>query len=258
MHDVGHSMFSFAWAGKPELAQPAGPSSHQLLYGFWTLEYGHARMNPPEFSVRRATVEDLAGLKLLWERAGLQVLDLEKRLTEFQLAVTPVGDLMGAVGLHIVGRDGLLHSEAFTQPEHSEPLRPLLWERVRNLARNHGLVRMWTREEAPFWLQAGFAEASPELLKKLPVALGDGHQRWLTMQLREETVPSLSLEQEFELFQQASKASTEEVMAQARKLRALANIIAWVVLGAALLVVGFYGLRQLQLPKDPAPPVQPQ
>jgi N-acetylglutamate synthase-like GNAT family acetyltransferase len=213
-------------------------------------------MNPPEFSVRRATIEDLAGLKLLWERARLQVLDLEKRLTEFQLAVTPVGDLMGAVGLHIVGKDGLLHSEAFTQPEQSEPLRLLLWERVRNLARNHGLVRMWTREEAPFWLQAGFAEATSELLKKLPAALGDGHQRWLAMQLKEETVPTLSLEQEFELFQQASKASTEEVMAQARKLRSVANVIAWVALGAAVLVVGFYFLHQLKLPKDAVPPVQ--
>jgi len=215
-------------------------------------------MNPPEFSVRRATVEDLGGLKLLWERAGLQVLDLEKRLTEFQLAVTPVGDLMGAVGLHIVGKEGRLHSEAFTQPEQSEPLRLLLWERVRNLARNHGLVRMWTREEAPFWLQAGFAEASSELLKKLPAALGDGHQRWLAMQLKEETVPSLSLEQEFELFQQASKASTEEVMAQARRLRTVANVIAWVVLAAAMLVVGFYGWRQLTLPKASATPVQPR
>jgi N-acetylglutamate synthase-like GNAT family acetyltransferase len=213
-------------------------------------------MNPPEFSVRRATIEDLAGLKLLWERARLQVLDLEKRLTEFQLAVTPVGDLMGAVGLHIVGKDGLLHSEAFTQPEQSEPLRLLLWERVRNLARNHGLVRMWTREEAPFWLQAGFAEATSELLKKLPAALGDGHQRWLAMQLKEETVPTLSLEQEFELFQQASKASTEEVMAQARKLRSVANVIAWVALGAAVLVVGFYFLHQLKLPKEAVPPVQ--
>jgi len=213
-------------------------------------------MNPPEFSVRRATVEDLGGLKLLWERAGLQVLDLEKRLTEFQLAVTPVGDLMGAVGLHIVGKDGLLHSEAFTQPEQSESLRLRLWERVRNLARNHGLVRMWTREEASFWLQAGFAEAGSELLKKLPAALGDGHQRWLAMQLKEETVPTLSLEQEFELFQQASKASTEEVLAQARKLRTVANVIAWVALGAALLVVGFYFLHQPRLPKDPVPPVQ--
>lgn len=215
-------------------------------------------MNPPEINVRRATVEDLGGLKLLWERAGLQVLDLEKRLTEFQLAVTPAGDLMGAVGLHIIGKDGLLHSEAFTRPEQSEPLRLLLWERARNLARNHGLVRMWTREEAPFWLQAGFAEASSELLKKLPAALGDGHQRWLAMQLKEETAPNLSLEQEFELFQQASKASTEEVMAQARKLRTVANVIAWAVLAAALLVVCFYGLRQLRLTKEPASQAQPQ
>jgi len=96
------------------------------------------------------------------------------------------------------------------------------------------------------------------VLKKLPAALGDGHQRWLAMQLKEETVPTLSLEQEFELFQQASKASTEEVMAQARRLRTVANVIAWVVLAAAMLVVGLYGWRQLTLPKASTTPVQPR
>ena len=211
-------------------------------------------MNPPGVSVRRATVEDLGGLKLLWERARLQVLDLEKRLTEFQLAVSPAGDLLGAVGLHISGKEGLLHSEAFSQPEESESLRLLLWERVRNLARNHGLVRMWTREAASFWLQAGFAETTSEPLKRLPATLGDPRKRWLALQLREETAPTLSLEHEFELFQQASRASTEEVMAQAQKLRTAANVIAWVALGAALLVVGFYGLRQHRQPRQDAPP----
>jgi N-acetylglutamate synthase-like GNAT family acetyltransferase len=213
-------------------------------------------MNPPEFSVRRATVEDLGGLKLLWERAGLQVLDLERRLTEFQLAVSPTGDLLGAVGLRIAGKDGLLHSEAFSQPERGESLRLLLWERLRNLARNHGMVRMWTLEEAPFWLQAGFAEATSEQLKSLPGALGDAHKRWLALQLKEETAPAFSLEHEFELFQQASRVSTEEVMAQARKLRTAANVIAWVALGAALVVVGFYGFRQLVPGKATAPPAQ--
>src|SRR5256886_8983337 len=36
-------------------------------------------MNASELTVRRATVDDLDGLKQLWERARLQVLDLEKR-----------------------------------------------------------------------------------------------------------------------------------------------------------------------------------
>ena len=34
-------------------------------------------MNSPEYTARRATVDDLSGLKILWERARFQVLDLE-------------------------------------------------------------------------------------------------------------------------------------------------------------------------------------
>ncbi len=213
-------------------------------------------MSPPEFVVRRATVEDLGGLKILWERSGLQVLDLEKRLTEFQLAVTPAGDLLGAVGLHILGKEAELHSEALTQPELGDALRALLWERIRSLARNHGLVRLWTREPAPFWLRAGFAEATSELLGRLPAAFGDAHQRWSAMQLREEGLPTLSLEQEFELFQQASRASADQVLAQARKLRTAANVIAGLALAAAVLVLGVYVLRQFKVNRGTPVPVQ--
>jgi N-acetylglutamate synthase-like GNAT family acetyltransferase len=210
-------------------------------------------MTPPEFIVRRATVEDLGGLKQLWERARLQVLDLEKRLTEFQLAVTPEGDLLGAVGLQIAGKEGLVHSEAFTQAEQGESLRGAFWERLRNLARNHGLVRLWTVEEASFWAQSGFAEPSADTLKKLPGSFGDNHRRWLALQLKDDAAPSLSLEQEFEIFQQSSRASMEEMMSQARKLRTLANVIAWVALGVVVALVAFYGLRHLQQTRASGP-----
>jgi N-acetylglutamate synthase-like GNAT family acetyltransferase len=209
-------------------------------------------MSLPEFVVRRATVDDLAGLQILWERARLQVLDLEKHLTEFQLAVSWEGDLVGAIGLRVQGKDGLLHSEAFTRPETEDQYRPAIWERVRNLARNHGLVRVWTLEQAPFWHQTGFAEVSAEELKKLPAALGAPHSRWLALQLREDAAVSLSLEQEFELFQQASRAGTEEVLAQARKLKLLANIIAAVVFVLAAGWVGVLAVRHYRHVK-PAP-----
>jgi N-acetylglutamate synthase-like GNAT family acetyltransferase len=209
-------------------------------------------MNPPEFVVRRATVDDLDGLKILWERARLQVLDLEKHLTEFQLAVSMEGDLLGVVALRIQGKDGLLHSEAFTQPETEEQYRGALWERIHNLARNHGLVRIWTREEAPFWHQTGFTEASAEQLKKFPPGWGDPHTRWLVLTLREDVAVVLSLEQEFEVFQQASRASTEEVIAQARKLKIFANVLAAVVLVLVALLIGTLALRHSRQAK-PAP-----
>src|SRR2546426_9675403 len=117
-------------------------------------------MSEPQYSLRRATVDDLPGLKVLWERARLQVLDLEKRLTEFQLVVSDAGDLIGALGLHIEGKQGKLHSEAFSQPDQQDQFRPRLWERVQTVSRNHGLVRLWTQELSPFWHQAGFADAT--------------------------------------------------------------------------------------------------
>ena len=210
-------------------------------------------MDPSQYIVRRANVDDLGGLKLLWERSRLQVLDLEKHLTEFQLIVSLEGDLIGAIGLHVEGKQAHLHNEAFTQPEDEDAFRLMLWERLRTLARNHGLARLWTREEAPFWHQVGFADAEPELLKKLPPGFGDTRGRWLTIQLREDLAAVLSLEQEFELFQQASKAHTDEVMAQARRLKTFAYTVVFVVSAAILALGGYLVVKSLSGPARPIP-----
>jgi len=199
-------------------------------------------MNEPQYSLRRATVDDLAGLKILWERSRLQVLDLEKRLTDFQLIVSDAGDLIGAIGLHIEGKQGRVHSEAFAQPEQDAKFRDQVWERVQVLARNHGLVRLWTREAAPFWIrQAGFAEASPELVEKLPASFCDTPGRWLMLQLRDENLSAISIEREFELFQVSQKQETEKLMQMGRTLK----LITMVVLGIVLLVGGFYVVKLL-------------
>ena len=177
-------------------------------------------MNEPQYNLRRATVDDLPGLKILWDRARLQVLDLEKRLTDFQLLASDAGDLIGAIGLHIEGKQGQVHSEAFAQPEQDAQFREQVWGRIQVVARNHGLVRLWTREGAPFWQQqAGFAEASEELVKKRPASFGDAPGRWLMLQLREEHLAALSLEREFELFQAGQKQETEKLMQLGRKLK---------------------------------------
>ncbi len=197
-------------------------------------------MSEPQYSLRRATVDDLPGLKLLWERSRLQVLDLEKRLTDFQLVVSDAGDLIGAIGLHIEGRQGHVHSEAVAQPEQDAKFREQVWERIQVLARNHGLVRLWTREAAPFWQQqAGFAEASPELATKLPVGFGATPGRWLMLQLREENLSVLSIEREFELFQVSQKQETEKLMQLGRTLK----FMTVVVLGVVLLIGGFFVVK---------------
>jgi N-acetylglutamate synthase-like GNAT family acetyltransferase len=193
-------------------------------------------MNPAPFLVRRANVDDLGGLIKLWERAGLPALELEKHLTEFQLAATTGGELIGGVGLRVHAKQGWLHSEAFTHPEQADEARGQLWQRLQTLARNHGLVRIWTQESAPFWTHSGFVEPSAELQQKLPPAFNSGTPgRWLVLPFREETVEAISLDKEFELFQQSQRAATEEVLSQARKLKTLAYVVALVVAVAAII-----------------------
>ena len=157
-------------------------------------------MDPARFLVRRATVDDLNGLKELWTRAGLQVLDLERHLTEFQLISSDTGDLAGALALRLDGRHGLLHSEAFTQINEQDQFRQLLWDRIAVLSRNHGLSRIWTLESAPFWRQVGeFHDAESDELTKLPASFGPAHQRWRTILLRDEEHRGISLDHEIEV-----------------------------------------------------------
>jgi len=194
-------------------------------------------MNSPEYTARRATVDDLSGLKILWERARFQVLDLEKHLTEFQLIVSDAGDLIGALALHIEAKQGLLHSGAFAQPEQEEQFRPQLWERIQSVARNHGLNRLWTQEGASFWLQAGFVEGSAETLPRLPPGFGDRQARWLTLQLKDENVAALSIEHEFELFQTAQKEDTERLRRLGRTMKVTVFVVIGIVAAIGLLVI---------------------
>lgn len=183
-------------------------------------------MQPLGFTVRRATVDDLPLLKPLWARAGLPVLEEEKHLTEFQLMFADDGQLAGAVGLQIAGKSGRIHSEAFVNPEKEELQRPHLWARLRIVAKNHGLSRLWTTEPSPFWhREAGFAPATSDELKKLPAPFGNSHTAWQTLAIREESLEVISLEKEFELFQQQQMQSTSEAMRQARRLKWLAYVL---------------------------------
>ena len=107
------------------------------------------------FQVRRATLEDLPRLMPLWRMEHLPAALLEKRFTEFQVVLA--GDeLIGAVGLQIGSQQGKLHSEVFARPELAEASRPLIWERLQTIAHSHGLSRLWTRLDAPFWRGVGF------------------------------------------------------------------------------------------------------
>mgnify|MGYP003340309990 CR=1 FL=1 len=64
--------------------------------------------------------------------------------------------LAGVVGLQRHQHHGLLHSEVFADFGQADVLRPLLWERIRNYGRNHGLARLWMRETSQSWRLLGF------------------------------------------------------------------------------------------------------
>src|ERR1043166_7226931 len=203
-------------------------------------------MMTSNLQVRRSTVEDLPGLVPLWQQEDLPWQELEKRFKEFQVVGAPDGELLGAVGLQIVGVEGRLHSEVFAHAEQSDGLRELLWERVQVLAGNHGLVRVWTQFSTPFWNHNGFQSANSEVLAKLPGAFGSGGgaQPWQLVQLRNDAAAPLSVEKEFAAFKAMEKQRTEQLFRRAKVLRFIAATLLLAVFGLLVFwVLDWFGAR---------------
>lgn len=191
-------------------------------------------MNPPGYQVRRATLEDLDALTALWNSMKFSAADLKNRLTEFQVAQGADGKVAGAVGFQMLQRHGLIHSEAFEDFSMADQVRPLLWGRIQALAMNHGIVRLWTQENAPFWTHNGLQPADSNALQRMPESWNRSAPGWLTLRLKDEDV-LLSLDKEFALFKEAEKQNTAVTLNHARKLKTVATAIGATV--AFLLVV---------------------
>src|SRR5438309_10992102 len=123
--------------------------------------------------------------------------DLSKRITEFQVAEAADGKLAGGLGLQIAEKQGRVHSEAFSDFSLADQLRPMLWERVHAVAVNHGLLRLWTQEQAPFWNHCGLLKADAETLEKLPAVWRPLPSHWLTLKLKDDIETLVSLDKEF-------------------------------------------------------------
>lgn len=200
-------------------------------------------MHAAPYRVRRATVDDLPQLKAMWQAMAFTTPDLEKRLTEFQLAETAEGKIIGTVALQVISGQGLIHSEAFADFSVADDVRPLLWERLQAVAMNHGLFRLWTREEAPFWGRCGLAVAPDAVLSRLPERWRGAAIRWLTLQLRDETAGTHSVEREFDLFMAAERQRTQAALDRAKMLKTIATIVA-VMLAGVVLVASLYFLTR--------------
>jgi len=202
--------------------------NYQRLY----LAVDRAMMRPmttPNQQVRRATVEDLQKLVPLWQQENLRAEDLEKRFKEFQVVGGKNGEVLGAIGLQIAGHEGRLHSEVFAHHEQADALRETLWERIKIVANNFGLVRIWSQFVTPFWNRSGFQYASTEVLSKLPPGFAGDPNPWKFLQLREEVAAPQSIDKEFALFRQAEKERTEQMFRQARVLKIIAALVALAV-----------------------------
>jgi N-acetylglutamate synthase-like GNAT family acetyltransferase len=186
------------------------------------------------YRVRRATQEDLAQLKELWASMQLPVEILSKQLTDFQVVHSVDGQLAGAVGIQILGPHARLHGESYRDFAIADELRPLLMERIRSLASNHGVFRLWTQESSPYWSRNGFQPTPPEILKKLPEAWAQSGSDWLTLQLKDEAA-LVSLEKEIALFMETEKQRTARAFRQVQTIKTLAT---WLAIVLAVFVLG--------------------
>jgi N-acetylglutamate synthase-like GNAT family acetyltransferase len=196
-------------------------------------------MSSSNYRVRRATLDDIGPLTALWQSMKLPVDDLAKRITEFQVAESADGKVVGTVGMQLTARQGCIHSEAFTDFSLADQLRPMLWDRLHAVASNHGLLRLWTQEQAPFWSHCGLVKPDAEALEKLPPAWKSGSTTWLTLKLKEDLQEVLSADKEFALFMESEKQRSQRAIQQARILKFIATLIAFAVFIAVLIGLFF-------------------
>ncbi len=190
------------------------------------------------YQTRRATLEDLPQLRELWQEANLPVAELDKRLTEFQVALDSAGRLAGAIGLQMNKLHGVVHSEAFASPAEAAEIRPLLWPRLLTVAKNNGLLRLWALPTTSFYREQGMTDIDDVLRAKLPEGFGSPLADWVTLKLKEENPVAISVEKEFEVFAMAQRAESERTISQANSLRLIAYGLLVLVL-AALGVLAF-------------------
>lgn len=197
-----------------------------------------APVDASPYTVRRANLDDLPALQGLWGIALLPALELERQLTDFQVVLRPDGILMGAVGLQIAGKQGLVHSEAYYSTQQAAEARPHAWNRLKVLAQNRGLVRLWQRGEIDaFWTGHGFRPASAEEQQQVPPGFATGNGPWSTLPLRD--VPQLgsALERELELFHASEQEAADRLKRQATAIKWIGALIALGFLGGACVLL---------------------
>lgn len=187
-------------------------------------------MIPPNLRVRRATVEDLDTLRTIWTSMRLPADELERRLKEFQVVEDLAkGEVLGAIGLEFFKQYALLHNEGFSDFSIADEARQLFWDRIQTLAANHGVFRIWTQENSPFWTRWGFQPVAPEILSRLPEQWKANGGQWFTLPLKDEDAVAAALENKFAGFMNDEKQQTDQLSQKARTFRILITVAGFVV-----------------------------
>lgn len=174
---------------------------------------------------RRATLDDLPNLRGLWQTAMLPMQDLERHLTEFQLAEGMDGRLMGAVGFEIRGNDARIYYEAFSHPDSEALAREPLWNRLRVMATNGGVHRVWTQEKSGFWAENGFVSATADDLERLPSLFRSAGSGWKILSLRD-SVAERRIEEEIGMFEAAHEEDQSRLQRQTTLIKWVSAIVA--------------------------------
>jgi N-acetylglutamate synthase-like GNAT family acetyltransferase len=185
-------------------------------------------MSSNDYRLRRATLDDKESLAALWNSMRLPVEELYKRITEFQVAEGPDGVLVAALGFQMSQQQGRIHSECYGDFGLADRLRPLFWERIQAISTNHGLLRLWTQEQSPFWKQQGLQPPNAEALKKLPPEWEAAAADWLTLGLRTEEAFA-ALEREMALHLAADRERLARTMERARLMKTTVTVFAFLL-----------------------------
>ena len=193
-------------------------------------------------------MEDLDFLRGLWRAQGVDPADFEERWPEFHVIIDLQGAPVGAVGFMVEGKNGWLFFEGYDLETAAESAQELAINRVVNLAKSQGLLRVWSHLDSANLESRDFTVATPSQRTFLPVewdrALApEPNQRvdWKVAQIRDEAAMQ-QMEKELALFDamnQGRRMSDQKPVA-GKMMSILAIILAIVIFGIGIYVLFFY------------------
>lgn len=200
------------------------------------------------YQARKAAMEDLDFLRGLWRAQGVDPADFEERWPEFHVIIDLQGAPVGAVGFMVEGKNGWLFFEGYDLETAAESAQELAINRVVNLAKSQGLLRVWSHLDSANLESRDFTVATPSQRTFLPVewdrALApEPNQRvdWKVAQIRDEAAMQ-QMEKELALFDamnQGRRMSDQKPVA-GKVMSILAIILAIVIFGIGIYVLFFY------------------